>query len=156
MFIAGLMAFLIGVVTGLRALTGIAAVSWAAHLNWIHLDHTWLAFLANSSTTYALTFMAAGELITDKLPTTPSRKVPLQFGGRVANGAVAGIALGTAAGFALLGLLAGIAGAVVGTVGGAKLRSTLAKVMGKDLPAALLEDMLAVRLAITVVMQSAS
>ena len=38
-------AFLIGVVAGLRALTAPAAVSWAAHLGWLKLEGTWLAFL---------------------------------------------------------------------------------------------------------------
>lgn len=156
MFFAGLMAFLIGVATGMRALTGITAVSWAAHVHWIHLDNTWMAFLSNPSTTYALTFMAAGELVTDKLPTTPSRKIPIAFGGRIANGAVAGIALGTAAGFACTGLVMGILGAVAGTLGGAKMRSRLAKVMGKDFPAAVIEDMVAIRIAIAVVMQFAA
>ena len=40
-----LLALLIGVVAGLRALTAPAAVSWAAHLGWLHLQNTWLAFL---------------------------------------------------------------------------------------------------------------
>ena len=32
------LAFLIGVIAGLRALTAPAAVSWAARLGWIHLE----------------------------------------------------------------------------------------------------------------------
>ena len=40
-----LLAFLIGVVCGLRSLTAPAVVAWAAHLGWIHLDHTRLHFM---------------------------------------------------------------------------------------------------------------
>eukprot|EP01031_Cornospumella_fuschlensis_P047743 gene47743-58490_t len=42
------------------------------------------------------------------------------------------------------GLIAGIVGAVAGTYGGAAARSRLATVFGKDLPAALIEDAVAI------------
>jgi len=38
-------AFLIGTASGLRALIGLTAVSWAVHSGILPLDHTWLAFL---------------------------------------------------------------------------------------------------------------
>ena len=38
------LAFLIGVVAGLRSMTPPAAVSWAARLGWLHLEGTPLAF----------------------------------------------------------------------------------------------------------------
>ena len=44
----------------------------------------------------------------------------------------------------IIGLVAGIVGAVAGTFGGAKARGLLAKAFGRDLPAALLEDAIAV------------
>src|SRR5438034_7760762 len=68
------LAFLIGVIAGLRAMTPPAAVSWAARLGWLHLENTWLAFLGFSATPYILTALAIGELINDKLPKTPGRK----------------------------------------------------------------------------------
>ena len=40
-----ILAFFIGVIGGLRAMTAPAAVSWAARLGWLHLESTWLAFL---------------------------------------------------------------------------------------------------------------
>ena len=43
----------------------------------------------------------------------------------------------------IIGLIAGIMGAVAGTFGGAKARSLLARTFGRDLPAALLEDVVA-------------
>jgi len=44
-------------------------------------------------------------------------------------------------------LVAGIIGAVAGTFGGAKARGLLAKTFGRDLPAALLEDAVALGVA---------
>ena len=84
-----LLAFLIGMVSGLRAMTAPAAVSWAAHLGWLHLENTWLAFLGFAATPYVFSLLAIGELITDQLPGTPSRKVPMQFGTRIFVGACA-------------------------------------------------------------------
>jgi len=39
-----ILAFLIGVVAGLRAMTPLAAVSWAARLGWLHLEILRLPF----------------------------------------------------------------------------------------------------------------
>ena len=61
-------AFLIGTASGLRALIGLAAVSWAVRFGILPLDHTWLAFLGYAFTPYILTLMAIGELVNDKLP----------------------------------------------------------------------------------------
>ena len=87
-----------------------------------------------------LSVLALGEFVTDQLPTTPSRKVPAQFGGRVVSGAFCGAALGALAGSWPLGLVAGVVGAVAGTLGGAALRARMAAAFGSDRPAALTED----------------
>ena len=136
-------AFLIGTATGLRALIGVAAVSWAAHLGVLPLDHTWLAFLGYAFTPYILTLMAIGEVVNDKLPKTPSRLVPPQFITRIVMSALCGLAIGLPGHEMIVGLVAGIAGAVAGTFGGAKARGLLARMRGRDLPAALLEDAVA-------------
>jgi uncharacterized membrane protein len=137
-------AFLIGTASGLRALTGLAAVSWAAHFGILHLDHTWLAFLGYAFTPYILTLMAIGELVNDKLPKTPSRLAPPGFISRIVTSALCGLAMGFSGHEVIVGLVAGIIGAVAGTFGGAKARSLLAAMFGRDLPAALLEDVVAV------------
>jgi len=138
------LAFLIGAVAGLRAMTAPAAVSWAAKLGWLHLENTPLAFLGFAATPYIFTVLAIGELINDKLPKTPSRKVPAQFGARILSGALCGAAIGASSQVLIAGLVAGALGAVAGTLAGAELRSRLAKAAGKDLPIALLEDAIAV------------
>ena len=76
------LALLIGVVAGLRTMTAPAVVSWAAYLGRMHLEGTWLAFLGYAWTPYILSALALAELVTDQLPKTPSRKVPMQFGAR--------------------------------------------------------------------------
>jgi uncharacterized membrane protein len=138
-----LVGLLMGVIGGLRAMTAAAAVSWAAHLGFAKVDGTWLSFLGSIWTVAIFTVLALGEFITDQLPSTPSRKVPPQFGARVLIGAVAGIAIAGPANW-LFGALAGIVGAVIGTLGGASLCGRLAASFGKDAPAAFLEDAVAV------------
>jgi uncharacterized membrane protein len=142
-----LAAVLIGFVAGLRAMTAPAAVSWAAHLGWIDLSSSWLAFLGYAWTPYVFTALALIEFVTDQLPSTPSRKVPPQFGARIVMGGLSGAALGVAGGSLIVGLIAGIVGAVAGTLGGAAARAKLAAAFGRDLPAALVEDLVAIALA---------
>jgi uncharacterized membrane protein len=138
------LALLIGVVAGLRAMTAPAAISWAAYLGWLNLGDSWLAFLGYAFTPWILTVLAIGELITDQLPSTPSRKVPVQFGARIVMGAVSGAAIGIAGGTLVGGLIAGVIGAIIGTYGGAYIRGKLAASFGQDRPAALIEDAVAI------------
>jgi uncharacterized membrane protein len=146
------LAFLIGVVAGLRSLTAPAAVSWAARLGWLHLENTWLAFFGFAATPYILTVLAIGELIADKLPKTPSRKMPGPFAARVVLGTMCGAALGASSQAMMGGLLAGAIGGVAGTLGGYEFRARLTRAIGgKDLPIALLEDVIAIGGAILIV-----
>ena len=139
-----LLALLIGVVAGLRAMTAPAVVSWAAYLGWIDLSGSWLSFLGHWIALAVFTLLAIVELVTDQLPSTPSRKVPMQFGARVALGALSGAALGASGGMWVGGLIAGIVGAVIGTLGGSAVRRKLAASFGQDRPAALIEDAVAI------------
>jgi uncharacterized membrane protein len=146
------LAFLIGVVAGLRSMTAPAVVSWAARLGWLHLENTSLAFLGFAATPYILTVLAIGELIADKLPKTPSRKSPPGFIGRVVTGGLCGAAFGATSEAPFGGLLAGVLGAVVGTLGGYEFRARLVRATGgKDLPIALLEDAIAIGGAVLIV-----
>jgi uncharacterized membrane protein len=146
------LAFLIGVVAGLRSMTAPAAVSWAAHSGWLHLGDTWLAFLGSAAASYILTFFAFGELVADQLPKTPSRKTPFPFGARIVVGAICGAALGASSDSMVACLVAGAVGAVAGTLGGYEFRSRLVKAIGgRDFPIALLEDAIAIGGAICIV-----
>jgi uncharacterized membrane protein len=139
-----LLALLIGVIAGLRALTPPAVVAWAGFLGWINLDGTWAQWVAHPITVAVFTVLLIGELITDQLPKTPSRKVPPQFAARLISGGFAGAVIGTAWGHPIACLGGGVVGAVLGTLGGASARGALAAKAGKDLPAAVTEDIVAV------------
>jgi uncharacterized membrane protein len=138
------LASLIGLIAGLRTMMAPAAISWAAALGWLDLSGTGLAFLGYTWTPWILSALAAGELVTDQLPSTPSRTVPAQFGARLLSGALAGGAIGAAAGMSVVGVVAGIAGAIIGTLGGRMFRARLAAAFRRDPPAALIEDATAI------------
>lgn len=139
-----LLALLIGIIAGLRAMTAPAAVSWAARLGWLNLAPTSLAFLGYAFTPWIFTALALVELVTDQLPTTPSRTVPVQFGTRIVTGALSGGAIGAAHGQFVAGTVAGAVGAVLGTLGGRAARGRLGASFGQDRPAALIEDVVAI------------
>ncbi len=149
-----LLALLIGIVAGLRAVVAPAAIAWAARLGWLDLHGSWLAFLGYRWTPWVLSLLALGEIVNDKLPNTPSRKVPPQFGARIASGALCGaaIGIGIGPGHWFVGLLLGAIGAVIGTLGGAAFRANLARAFVNDRPAALVEDAVAIIAAAAIVL----
>jgi uncharacterized membrane protein len=149
---AAVLAVLIGVVAGLRAMTAPAAVAWGARLGMIRVSGTALAWLAHPWTAWVFTLLAVGELVTDQLPTTPSRTVPVQFGTRLLMGALCGGAACLPALAWQVGAGMGVVGAVIGTLGGRAARARLARAFGSDRPAALLEDAVAIGLAALVVL----
>ncbi len=146
------LALIAGIVAGSRAFTAPAAVSWAARLGLLNLDGSWLAFMGYVWTPWIFSALAIFEYVTDQLPSTPSRKVPMQFGARLVSGALCGATIGTSAGSWIAGLVAGVIGAVIGTYGGAELRTRMAKAFGRDPPAGFAEDAAAIILALIVVM----
>ena len=139
-----ILAFAIGAIAGLRSMTAFAAIGWAAYFGWVNLGGSWLEFLGSVWAASVLTVLALGELVSDQLPSTPSRTVPVQFGGRIFVGAVAGAALGVPDHAWLMTALAGVIGAVVGTLLGKDFRAWLARTFKADRPAALIEDAIAI------------
>jgi len=139
-----LLAFLIGIVAGLRALTAPAVIAWGAAAGVIGVGGALLRFFAFPWTPWIVSALALAEFVTDQLPGTPSRTVPVQFGTRLISGALCGAALGYADAAAWSGAAAGVAGAVIGTLGGHAARARLARAFGRDRPAAFLEDAVAI------------
>ena len=96
-------------------------------------------------TPWIFTLLAVVELVTDQLPSTPSRKVPMQFGARLVTGAPVG--RGARRGRRAHGSWASSPasiGAVIGTFGGAEVRARMATAFGRDRPAAFIEDAVAI------------
>ena len=54
-----LLALLIGVIAGLRAMTAPAAVAWAAWFGWLDLSGSWLAFMGSIWAVGIFTILAA-------------------------------------------------------------------------------------------------
>ena len=143
-----LCALLLGVVAGLRSMLAPAIVSWFARNGVLAVANTPLAFMGYRFTPIILTVFGIGELIADKLPRTPSRKAPLGFTARIVTGALSGATVGATGHSLAAGLILGVIGAVAGTLGGAAVRAKLAAAFGRDLPAALLEDVVGIALAV--------
>ncbi|HYR16777.1 MAG TPA: DUF4126 family protein [Mycobacterium sp.] len=140
-----LLALLIGVIAGLRALTAPAVVAWGAFLGWIDVEGKWSQWVAHPITVAVLTIFLVVELVTDQLPKTPSRKTPPQFVSRIIMGAFAGAVIGSAFFHTFSALGGGIIGAVLGTLGGAEARQRLTAANGgRDRPVAIGEDVIAV------------
>jgi uncharacterized membrane protein len=147
-----ILSLLIGIVAGLRTMTAPAAAAFGARYGAIAVAGTPMAFMGYTWTAWILGVLALVELVTDQLPTTPSRKVPVQFTARIFTGALSGATLAAPGGSVGTGVLAGIVGAVIGTLGGASLRARLAAAFGKDRPAAIIEDVIAIAAAVLIVL----
>lgn len=101
--------------------------------------------MGSTGAVWAVTILALAEIINDKLPKTPSRKAPGPFIARIVLGGFSGAAIGVSSGSMTTAAIAGAVGAVVGTLGGYEFRAGLVRATGgKDLPIALLEDVIAV------------
>lgn len=145
------LAVLIGVVAGLRAMLAPTAVSWAASRAGLDVSGHWFAFLGYHWTPWVLTVAALGELFNDKLPKTPSRLVPPQLVVRLLTGGLSGAAVAGATGNWIAGLACGVFGALMGAFLGARARGALATALGRDITAALFEDVSAIAVAVVVV-----
>ena len=137
-----LYALLLGCVCGLRSMTAPAAVAWGAHLGWLHLQGSPLAFLAHKISLVIFSIFALGELIADKLPFTPPRTQAGPLGVRIVFGAMCGAALCFSAASPLLGGLSGGLGGIIGAFAGYAYRRRFSLTV-PDLFLALLEDLVA-------------
>jgi uncharacterized membrane protein len=77
-----LLAFLIGVNGGLSTMTAPAVVAWAANRHCLILDNSTLGLIGSLGAVLVFTLGALGELVIDKLPSTPNRTRLLGLVGR--------------------------------------------------------------------------
>ena len=141
-----LLAFLIGVVSGLRSLTAPALVAWAAHRNWLNLSNTPLSFMASTAAVVIFTVLAFAELVADKLPFTPSRLKPPGLISRIVLGGLSGAGVAVSGVQSIvLGTVLGAVGGIAGAFAGYEVRTRLVKALKvPDLVIALLEDAMAI------------
>lgn len=148
-----LLAVCIGIVAGLRSMTAPAAVSLAAHLGWLNLSGSPLAFMGTLVAVIIFTAGALAEYVADLLPKTPARTTPGPLIARIVTGGLSGACVCVAASQSLaLGALLGVIGAVIGTFGGYQVRMRLVRVLNvKDAFVAIPEDIVAILAAYFVV-----
>ena len=138
----------IGIVAGLRSLTAPALVAWGAHLSWLNLHDSPLAFMGSTTAVAIFSLLAIGELVADKLPMIPKRTAPAPLMARIITGGLCGACLCTAVGKSLLaGTLLGGMGGIVGAFLGYGIRRRL-DLHVKDIVVAVCEDLIAVGLAL--------
>jgi uncharacterized membrane protein len=137
-----LRSFGIGAIAGLRSLTAPAATFK----------------LRGGKVPLPLAALAAGELIGDKLPITPSRLSPPALGFRMISGAVCGWYLaGALDGDKRLGAACGVAGSLAGAFAGYYARKALVeKAHIPDSLVAVVEDSLAVSAALALTRPAAA
>jgi uncharacterized membrane protein len=151
--LALLLAFGIGVIAGLRSMSAPAIVAWAAHLSWINLSGSHLAFMGSAWAVGIFTLGALVEFVADQLPSTPARTTAVPLAARIVMGLLTGTCLGTAGGSSLwLGALTGAIGAIAGAFGGYKVRVGLVRTLqAPDFAVAIPEDLIAIGLGLFLV-----
>ncbi|HEY1912007.1 MAG TPA: DUF4126 family protein [Vicinamibacterales bacterium] len=147
------LAFGIGLVAGLRTFTAPAVVAWAAHLDWLHLSGSQMAFMGS---TWAVAIFSLGvvvETVVDQLPSTAARTTAPQLAGRIIAGSLTGACLGIAGGAtAWLALVMGAIGSMVGAFAGHRARVGLVRALRvPDFAIAVPEDLIAIGLGLFLV-----
>lgn len=147
-----LLAFGIGAVAGLRSLTAPAAVAWAAHLGWLNLQGSPLAFMGSVWAVGIFTLLALVEFVTDQLPATPARTTAVPLTARIVMGALSGACLGVAGGASLWpGALLGAIGGIAGAFAGYQARVGLVRALHvPDVVVAIPEDLIAIGLGLLI------
>jgi uncharacterized membrane protein len=147
-FLLVLRAGLLGIVAGLRSQLPTAALAARD----LEPESGPLAFLGSGGGRRASYLAAAGEIVADKLPVTPSRMERGQLIGRVISGGIAGAVLASARGVRgarlVLPVATAAAGAYLGSWGGYTARKAVGTATGLPDPVvAVGEDLVAVGLA---------
>jgi uncharacterized membrane protein len=134
----------LGAASGSRSTAGITAVAATSRRG----DSGPLASgLGSTAGTAVSGVLALGELVADKLPTTPSRLAAPALGGRLLFGGSSAAAVARRDGHdPVLPALVGVASALGAAFLGARLRGVASGKFGSDKPGAFLEDGVAVAL----------
>jgi uncharacterized membrane protein len=144
-----LFVFGIGFASGLRSLTPAAVVAWAAHLGWLNLSNSPLAFMGSTIAVVIFSLLAVLELIGDVRPSTSKRTAPVPLTARIITGGLCGACLCAAGHQSLIvGAILGAIGGIIGAFAGYEARRRLVAALNtKDVFIALLEDLVTIGLA---------
>ena len=139
----------IGFTAGLRLLTPPAVVAWAAHLGWLNLNNSPLAFMGSIIAVVIFSLLAMFEWFVDLQPSTQKRTAPVPLGARILTGALCGACICAASNQSLIiGAVLGAVGGIIGAFAGYEIRRRLVTALNtKDIFVALLEDLVTIGLA---------
>ena len=139
----------IGFTAGLRSLTPPAVVAWAAHLGWLNLTNSPLAFMGSTIAAVIFSLLALFELFVDLQPSTQKRTAPVPLIARILTGALCGACICAATNQSLIiGAILGGVGGIIGAFAGYEIRRRLVTALNiKDIFVALLEDLVTIGLA---------
>lgn len=143
---------LLGLATGMRSQLGVAVLAWSEPAR--TGETAALRTLRSPVGRAAAGLAAAGEIVGDKLPQTPSRLTSTVFTARLASGLVVGALAANSTDKRAVGIggALGLAGAAAGTYAGAYYRKVaVERTALPDLPFAVIEDTVAAGLAATAV-----
>ncbi|MEO0422526.1 MAG: hypothetical protein AAF184_09345 [Pseudomonadota bacterium] len=142
-----LSAILIGFVNGARTFAAPAIVAWAAAFGIVQVADSRVTFLTSTAPAVILTALALLELAADKQPAIPSRKSPAALVARAVLASLGGAALASHLGGGTLVVVLVVGAAMIGAFVTYTMRAQLAQRLGRDLPAALLEDVAVIAVA---------
>lgn len=139
----------IGFTAGLRSLTPPAVLAWAAHLGWLNLTNSPLAFMGSIIAVVIFSMLAVFELFADLQPSTQKRTAPVPLVARILTGALCGACVCAASHQSLIvGAILGAVGGIIGAFAGYEIRRRLVAALNvKDIFIALLEDLVTIGLA---------
>lgn len=139
----------LGVGAGLRTFAPPAVVTWAAHIGWLNVNNSPLAFMGSIITAVVFSLLTLLELFLDLQPSTPKRTAPVPLTARILMGGLCGACLCAAAHQSLIiGAILGAIGGVIGAFAGYEIRRRLVAALNiKDISIALLEDLVTIGLA---------
>jgi uncharacterized membrane protein len=141
---------LLGIVTGMRSMTGLAVLCWFAWLGLLP-ETGWAAWSATPVAAIVFGLCALGEYAGDLSPRAPSRTASFPLAVRILIGGL----VGALAAHALTepvagGVIFGVIGVLMGAYGGVHLRMWLARKVGLDWPVGVTESAVALGLAVLV------
>lgn len=119
----------LGTVAGLRAMLPSALLSYAASQH--QKDTSGSSIFASQGAAAVFGLLAIGELVADKLPTTPNRTEPAGLGARIVTGAIGGGVISSKDKKSVpLGIALGALTAVAAAYAGQNIRRAISKETG--------------------------
>jgi len=136
----------IGFTAGLRSLTPPAVVAWAAHLGWLNLNNSPLAFVGSIIAVIIFSLLALFELFVDLQPSTQKRTAPMPLIARIVTGGLCGACVCAASNQSMIiGAILGAMGGLIGAFAGYEVRRKLVAALKiKDIFIAVLEDLVTI------------